>query len=106
MNETCLGWGIECGNGWFELLRQLLIDLEAINNDRTEGIPKAYAEQIKQKFGELRFYIAYADDQMDEEIKLATGRSRRTCECCGKPGELEAGKTGWLSTLCEECRGE
>lgn len=104
-NQTCMHWGIECGDGWFELLKELLIALEALNDERAPDEPKAYAEQIKEKFGELRFYLAAEDAEMESLIEEATQTSRVTCESCGNPGKREARK-GWISVLCNECRVE
>lgn len=54
-------WGIECGDGWFELLDRMLTDFEKHNQKlRKQGKSKGQwprVLQIKEKFGSLRVYI-------------------------------------------------
>lgn len=59
MTETCMCWGIDCGAGWYEPIRRLSQSLEAINIDvgKRWGF-RIEAEQVKQKYGTLRFYWA------------------------------------------------
>ena len=58
MMETCMCWGIECGTGWYEPIKELSYRLECINY---AILPKwgfvIEAEQVKEKFGTLRFYF-------------------------------------------------
>lgn len=65
-----------------------------------------YAVQVKQKYGELRFYMNHSTVEMDEAIEKAEEESRQTCERCGKEGEL-CDDRGWWTTVCEDvkCRG-
>ncbi len=57
--------------------------------------------QVKEKLGTLRFYCP-GTPAIDKYICLAERLSAVTCEDCGKPGH--ANESGWISTLCEECR--
>jgi len=57
--------------------------------------------QVKEKFGTLRFYCP-STSAIDKYIRLAERLSAVTCEECGKPGTPN--ESGWISTLCEECR--
>jgi hypothetical protein len=57
--------------------------------------------QVKEKYGTLRFYCT-GTPAIDKYIRLAERLSAMTCEDCGKPGQ--ANESGWISTLCEECR--
>lgn len=59
MTQTCMCWGIDCGEGWYLPLHELSQCLEAIN----VAVGKKWgfrieAEQVKQKYGTLRFYWA------------------------------------------------
>ena len=59
MTETCMCWGIDCGEGWYQPIHELSQNLEAINV--TVGKKFGFrieAEQVKQKYGTLRFYWA------------------------------------------------
>jgi hypothetical protein len=56
---------------------------------------------VKEKFGELRFYMTGYNDEIDKLIDAAEDLSARTCEICGQPGELR--DIGWLYTWCDTC---
>ncbi len=99
MRRTCMVWGFECGDGWFNLLVWLSKCLDPL------GI---VAAQVKEKFGTLRFYVEgvpseFADHVYDL-IDKAEAKSAKTCEKCGQPGKLRG--IAWVTTLCEECVGE
>ena len=57
MQETCMCWGICCGEGWYRPIADLSFRLECINY---AILPKwgfvIEAEQVKEKYGTLRFY--------------------------------------------------
>ena len=153
MKETCMCWGFECGNGWFNILDQLmgniqhhidwkvkqresaikynemvtqcqagnfeLFEAEHLNlsqeykNKRlgeiiaggyrklSEVIPQVTLDQVKEKFGTLRFYYTGGDDVIDGMVRMAEAMSGITCESCGNPGERTGG--GWIKTICEPC---
>lgn len=106
MRSTCMVWGFECGDGWFDLLYDLSEKLEALIRKMKEEHPdieEAYlpaASQVKEKFGALRFYMTCSSDEMDALISKAEDRSERTCEICGKEGKLN--HSGWMSVRCRD----
>lgn len=58
MMETCMCWGICCGEGWFVPLQDLSYRLECINYAiKSKWGFVIEAEQVKEKFGTLRFYF-------------------------------------------------
>ena len=58
MTETCMCWGIECPKGWYNILEQLCTELEYSNMESVAKWGMAIvAEQVKEKFGTLRFYF-------------------------------------------------
>jgi hypothetical protein len=59
-------------------------------------------EQVKEKFGSLRFYYQGGDEYIHGLVSMAESMSGITCEECGAPGET--GGNGWISTLCETHR--
>jgi len=63
-------------------------------------IPQVVADQVKEKYGGLRFYYTGGDDKISHFIEFAEYMSYHTCEVCGKPGKTYGG--GWVRTLCEE----
>lgn len=99
MTDTCMCWGIECGDGWYSLIDHLCSWLQWSNyNSR----PQVEASQVKEKFGGLRFYIDGGDEWQDGAISFAESISFIICETCGDRGELRSDH-GWLSTLCDKC---
>lgn len=66
MTQTCMCWGIECPIGWWHVLDQLCTHLEFHNIEfsRSHGVA-VVAEQVKEKFGSLRFYFDVVDVDQD-----------------------------------------
>lgn len=68
MTESCMHWGIEVGDGWFDLLNALCEainkpysgSVRAVEDGSDEGFeyefPQVVADQVKEKYGTLRFY--------------------------------------------------
>jgi hypothetical protein len=88
-------FGVDCGDGWLDLLDELMTKIEEI---RPEGVE---IHQIKEKFGGLRFYIGAATDEIWQLIDKYENKSFHICERCGAPGERR--DTGWIKTLCDKC---
>jgi hypothetical protein len=96
--STCMFWGLECGTGWEPLLRKLCEDIMATN-------PPAdfRAEQVKSKFGGLRFYYSCGTDEISDLIDIAENDSYKTCEICGSKENVKS-EGAWVETLCGGCR--
>lgn len=58
------------------------------------------ADQVKEKFGTLRFYYRGGDEYIAGLVAFAEQMSALTCDVCGKPGSLTG--QGWIRTRCEE----
>lgn len=59
MQETCMCWGIEAGDGWYKPLNELCSYLEILNNTYYPKYRiRIQADQVKEKYGELRFYYS------------------------------------------------
>jgi len=101
MSVTCMCWGIETGDGWYKLLDSLCANLD---HSMRNGHPQVVATQVKEKFGDLRFYVDNADEYQRGMITLAETMSECTCETCGAIGTMKADPRGWVSTLCDDCR--
>jgi len=154
MKETCMCWGFECGDGWFNILDQLMGDIqhhidwkekqrkwamdynemaaqakagnfelfEEANKSLTDeeykneklaeivagdfrqvpdSIPQVTLDQVKEKFGTLRFYYSGGDDYISGMVTLAESMSGVICEECGNVGERRGG--GWVHTYCTPC---
>lgn len=107
MTETAMCWGFDCGDGWFQILNQLCNNIQHhINwkNKDGEVVAQVVADQVKEKFGTLRFYYTGGDDYISGLVSMAESMSGVTCEECGAPGE--SGGSGWITTLCETHRAE
>lgn len=92
--------GIECGDGWFDLIWKLCEGIEAIYKKEKIEI-KTRALQVKEKFGGLRFYINdYSNEEVSNLIYNFEDMSFRVCEKCGSTASVVI-INGWIFTLCE-----
>ena len=104
MQETCMCWGFECGNGWFNILDQLMGNIQHHidwKNKKEEVVAQVTLDQVKEKFGTLRFYYSGGDDYISGMVSLAESMTAVTCEGCGNPGKSRGG--GWIHTYCDPC---
>lgn len=53
IRQSCMSWGIACGNGWYGIIYQLCSDITKLTKDKDIEV---IADQVKEKFGGLRFY--------------------------------------------------
>ena len=72
--------------------------------DITPKVDWIYVQQIKEKFGGLRFYYQGGDDHISGMVTMAESWAGRTCETCGNKGERRGG--GWVRTLCDTHEAE
>ena len=104
MSQTCMCWGFECGDGWFDLIFNLSKAIEA--ETEQSGITRSSdlwprAEQVKEKYGTLRFYVANGSEAIYTLIEQAEERSAHICEDCGLPGKTR--EANWVHTTCNVC---
>jgi hypothetical protein len=157
MQETAMCWGFDCGNGWFNILDQLMGNIqhhidwkekqrkwaldynymaaqckagnfnlfEEENKDLVNEeyktkkladivagdfrevpstIPQVTLDQVKEKFGTLRFYYTGGDEYIHGMVTMAESMSGVTCEDCGAPAETHG--PGWIRTICDPCEQE
>jgi hypothetical protein len=93
--------GLACGAGWWPLLETLCQTIQHHvdhKQKRGEDCPQVVVEQIKEKFGTLRFYYQGGDDYIDGAVSLAENLTGQLCEECGGLGTRRSG--GWIRTLC------
>ena len=116
-NETCMCWGFECPDTWFDLLFDLSQKLEAFNNGFKEYNCSIQAAQVKEKYGELCFYYDVKLNEKLDKITLEIIKSRiklldkfileterkssKICAFCGKPATHCT--DGWVTYLCDDC---
>lgn len=99
MRSTCMCWGFDVGDGWYQLLLGISQKLEPY----AVQYPEFRAVQVKEKFGGLRFYTTCVIDEAQLLIDEAEELSFTICEDCGQPGKPRGG--GWIRTLCDEHAG-
>jgi NADH pyrophosphatase NudC (nudix superfamily) len=119
--ESCLHFGVETGNGWYELLSSLChritnheenitsrLKYHEKNNTNPSASDACYVQvtfdQVKEKFGGLRIYFSGGDDYVFGAVGMAEEYSYKICEVCGNAGKPN--KEGWISTLCDNCRNK
>lgn len=104
MTQTCMCWGIEVDDGWFDLIWMLSLALE--DETKTTGAV-IEAVQVKEKFGGLRFYVGACTERGHNLINAAERLSEITCEVCGKYGRVTNRDGGyWLKCVCKEHAAE
>lgn len=79
------------GQGWWQLIGILW-------DAKPEGV---IVTQVKEKFGELRFYVGGAPKEYHDLINKMTEVSLMVCEVCGSLGKWR--DTSWNKALCDEC---
>jgi hypothetical protein len=107
--------GFAVGEGWWLILDKLMGNIQwhidnSIKNNKWDLendkenirpiIPQVTVEQIKEKFGGLRFYYQGGDDYIHGLVTMAESWADNTCEECGTLGERRGG--GWIRTLCDK----
>ena len=103
MQETTMCWGFECGDGWYNILNQLMSQIQHHidwKNRDTEVVQQVTLDQVKEKFGTLRVYYSGGDDYIRGVVSMAQAMSGSTCEVCGNAGKFR-GKS-WFYTACDE----
>jgi len=67
-------------------------------------IPQVIADQVKEKFGTLRFYYHGGDEYIRALVSYAETLSCYTCEDCGAMDvSVARNGDGWIRTTCERC---
>ena len=103
IRESCMPWGLECGNGWYKIL-DILCGLLQWDTDKNK-YPQVVASQVKEKYGGLRFYTNGENEQQSGMIKFACALSEHTCEECGSMEDVQQTE-GWIATKCGQCMKE
>jgi hypothetical protein len=112
--ESCMYWGIACPDGWYTIIEKLCAQLQHDTN--INNYPQVVAEQVKEKFGTMRFYyrLEYTENSKTCNFKdfregfiagmIASSESRcsEICAICGSNQSIKS-KKGWVQYLCENC---
>lgn len=84
--------------GWVPIVDELQAAILEID-------PDVKVEQVKEKFGGLRYYYFTDSDrepEIEELVRAAEVKAAKTCEVCGAdaPDGPDTWGQGWLNTLC------
>lgn len=122
-------FGFECGDGWYVILKRLFSWIKW--NVEQNDYPMIIVDQVKEKFGGLRFYYKplpfdehkwkRSKDYTEEErwkwldnysreisgaVSYAESLSYHICERCGSTEDVTTEGVSWLVTRCKKCRDE
>ncbi len=101
----------DCNRGWYSLIEESLAEIAKV-------YPNYKVEEVKEKFGELRIYIAnpsvlLTEDEEQKEwiqhrealkiVEAAIEKSRTICELCGKPALVRTVGRVWKMSRCSAC---
>ena len=127
MAQTCMCWGIECGDGWRKPITEFVRKVKILNGILAPSNMCIVASQIKSKWAEFTCYwnmdvldgskdgeITDAEHGvvdtvyglMDDAVDGCVAKCSHTCELCGKESmfEDEVFACGsWLTVKCVEC---
>jgi len=92
LDEMPIGWRVAFGEKLCEELKNELLAHDRLDDYRVV--------QVKEKFGELRWYDNGNTDKGYEIIHKYMDISRRTCVLCGKPATRIS--HGWICPYCDE----
>ena len=97
-NSTVIHFGIDCGDGWFDIIDEMCHKLASVK--------EVYFTQIKEKYGTLCVNTCGLDENnlhlVFDAILEAEDKSKTTCELCGREGELSGSL--WYQTRCKSCK--
>ena len=113
--------GFAVGKGWWPLIEKLCNTIQRhidwandnnaaltisnpYNNKIPDKVEQVVVEQVKEKFGTLRFYYQGGDDYISGAVSLAESLTGHLCEDCGGFGKVRHG--GWVRVLCDTHEAE
>lgn len=96
MMETCMCWGCDVGDGWYDLLYETCEKIEKLNQDICFG-------QVKEKYGGLTIHVNDYSDEVTDILNKAEDESYKTCERCGTKENVTS-EGLYILTLCHNCR--
>lgn len=127
MDNLYDAFGIDTGDGWYELLYDMCKEIAQVL-EAAEKPVHIVVDQIKEKYGTLRFYYHFEgakpqiqtsdfidsgsirtmperDDvyqKISEIVQKYEDKSGKVCETCGCQGAVRE-DLQWIQTLCDTC---
>ena len=73
MSVTCMCWGIECPDAWYDVIYTACALLQTMtdNNSHSDRYPQVQFTQVKEKFGRLCMYNDTNTDYVNGVIDMA-----------------------------------
>ena len=104
LTQSLMRFGFDNHDGWFELIKELSENIDKeLKKLSKDKIKNFQVDQVKEKFGGLRFYVNFApSNKIHKLIEIAEYKSYTICEYCGKKGKLRGDLT-LILTLCYTC---
>jgi ribosomal protein L37AE/L43A len=90
--------GFACGDGWYEHINALCGTIMLYCKDH--NIEPPIVSDVKEKYGDLRFYVQSASIEVYDIIERFETESQYICEVCGERGKKRS-FGGWYVTLCQ-----
>jgi len=128
MNEmdTCMAFGCECEDGWFEPLKKFANKVKLINEMAAQQNFQFVCNQLKEKYAELRIYyetlnvdnvfevdlskVKIIQELFSDALKTVEAECWNTCEWCGQKNDYTDSEIvmtrGWYSRICRSCAKE
>lgn len=123
-------FGMEFGDGWYQLMDDLCQEIADAFQAEGQEV-NIVIDQIKEKYGSLRFYYHFErepipihafdilgpkgvsgarimpkgnslSNKIAEIVSRYESKSKKVCEICGRDGVLR-NELPWIRTLCDEC---
>lgn len=126
INNLYDAFGCDCSDGWYDVLYGLCSEITETYKKYNKPVD-IVVDQIKEKYGTLRFYYHIegrnaginAIDLPGASLRLSSDsgdiyrevsgivakwekKSGEVCEKCGNPGVLRE-DLSWILTLCDDC---
>lgn len=122
--NTCMYFGCECGDGWFEPIKRFTQKIAILNKIGKQYNIKFICDQLKEKWGTFTCYggmyiISDKDEKNNKEIidslnsmfedaiKTCEKECWNVCEWCGADGGFNGENLittkGWISRICKKC---
>lgn len=98
-------YGFECNDGWYNSIETLCTTIQRyIDEETTTTVPQVVAEQVKEKYGSLRFYASGGDNLTASLILKMEEKTENICEECGSTDRAYRRNCGgWISVKCNSC---
>ena len=122
--NTCMYFGCQCGDGWFEPIKKFVHKVKIINEQAKQYNSKFVCSQLKEKFGQIRVYYKLSKindninsdhqqqidclaNMFEDALRKVEEDCWNVCEWCGadggRDGENLITTSGWISRICKKC---